>query len=136
MRQRFLLFVLLGLILFGCQPSTAQQRRQVDRLPRSFATLEQVRVEGYRSQQPFGAQAQQDFEQVERAIAATGVQVNLIQDLKYDANGTLVGAAFVLPSGHDYVYAPAYKTLPASLPNELEYRRISQDWYFVWHDWN
>lgn len=168
MRRRFLLFVLMGLILFGCQPSFAQQQarwqRDVDRLSQTFGALEQLQVQAYRNQdwcknifyrrgkftsnsratcnlfsgkpQPFDAQAQQDFETIEQAIATTKVKLYYVLNLKYAGDRTLIGATFSLPSGHEYVYAPAYKVLPESLPNEREYSPINEDWYFIRNDWN
>lgn len=143
----------------------SQGQRDVDRLSASFSTLEQLQVKFYRNQdwcknisyprgsfsdnlesstcnlfsgkpQPFDGQAQQDFEQVASAIAATNVKLLYILDIKYAADRTLIGAEFTLPSGHEYVFAPAYKVLPESLPNEREYSPINENWYFIRNDWN
>lgn len=170
MRRRFLLLVLIGLLFVGCQLSLGQQRRQVDRLSRSFTTLEQLRVEGYGNEewcqyityrrgrfaeklqpwncnlfreapQPFDAQAQRDFEQVERAIAPVGFKIYRILNLKYAPNGSIVGASFTfeasgLPgSASQYVYAPAYKALPPD-NLDLDFSAVNQDWYSISYNWN
>jgi hypothetical protein len=88
---------------------------------------------------PFDAQAQKDFDAVAAAIRSTGVSLNFIGDLTYSGDGKLVGAEFHLaggPNRYSYVYSPGYNSLPSDQPKELEYTRISKDWYYVWEDWN
>jgi hypothetical protein len=153
----------------GAEPDAAQKKKDVEVLPQTFSTLEALRVEVYRNQDwcknivyqrgkfsnhleesstcnlfqgtplPFDAQAQNDFDRVAQAVAATGVHLSLIDDLAYSPAGTLVRANFHLVASFarfSYVYSPGYGTLPPDDPREREHTRINDDWYFVWVDWN
>jgi hypothetical protein len=160
---RVLLLILLLFPLPGCRWKWAYEVHQLERL---FPLLESYQLQGYRNHDwcrvleyrhgafasdsslnctyvaqaatvPFDSEAERDFQSIRRAIAVTGVRVSIISQLVYK-EGHLVGAEFDSSWGFTrsrYVFAPGAE-LPEDLPNEMEFRRIDENWYHVWEDWN
>ncbi len=86
---------------------------------------------------PFDTQAQADFDAISTQLSGTGLLY--ITEAEYDEAGRLSYAQFHLdgrPIRSSYIYAPGYGVLPESLPNEMEYSPINEDWYYQWMDWN
>jgi hypothetical protein len=168
MRQKAVLaWFICYCLISGCgQPSQSQKQKHVARLPACFNVLESLQVTAYRNQdwcrnmayrrgkfssnndracnlfegtaQAFDRQAQQDFDTVSRAIAATGVRLDLISDIKYGRNGKLKRAEFHLAKAgrHSYIYSPGYGKPPPNVRFERTYTPLNEDWYYIWEDWN
>jgi hypothetical protein len=83
----------------------------------------------------------EQFESVRAMLERTGVWVHSLT-AEYGPDGKLKYAEFDLRTwfrfaGFSYRYEPGY-TPPGgvSLPYEMEYYGIDDDWYYVWQDWN
>lgn len=158
-----LIGLLLTVSLTACAGSRDPQA-DVERLTSTLPVLQQLKVENYRNQdwckniaypqgkfsnnrqsptcnlsnetfQPFTEPANQAFGQVASAIQQTQVPLYAVA-IDYGSDGSIRRARFSLTQPGGYVYEPGYKTLPESLPDELEYQPVNQDWYRYWQDWN
>ena len=89
--------------------------------------------------QPFDAQARADFDAIAHRLAATGVRVTWLIST-FDASGRLQSVEFeidcILCQRMAYVYAPGYGTLPDTIPEEVWFTAINDDWYLREEDWN
>jgi hypothetical protein len=154
--------LLLTVGLTACGGSRDPQA-DVERLTNALPVLQQLQVENYRNQdwcknlayqqgkfsnnresttcridetsQFFTDQANQAFGQVTSAIQQTQVPLYAVV-VDYGSDGRIRRAEFLLTRPGGYIYEPGYRALPESLPNELEYTAVNQDWYSYWQDWN
>ena len=87
---------------------------------------------------PFTPEARQELADLAGAVESAFSRVYIIDRVIYSPEGKLTRAEFDFSapfSRHSFVYEPGY-TLPTDMGGEMQFKRIDENWYYVWEDWN
>jgi len=142
-------------LLIGCGDDMAVAKREVRELEKTIPTIQEHHITLFGNTQSvkylhcakgaFGPDSESVdeevaivFDSLAKQIGLTGMQIRRIDDIIFDATGTLLQAKFHRYGGFIrvfYIYSPGYKELPTD-GFEQYHSRINDNWFRLLEDWN
>lgn len=159
-----------GACIHATVPDTDQMARTAAALQGALPALQDLHVEGVRTQDwcqfidyprgaftnivdrdstcnlftkppgPFDDTATADYDRVKAALEATGVSIQIVWNVEYDASGQITTAEFDVTAGMYDRFSYRYdRNNTLSLepnPDTIVIEQVNDQWWFLSEDWN